>query len=74
MPRHFTAKEILKALYKLGFVKVSQKGSHIKLRGLVDGKIHTVIVPNHPIIATGTLSSILRQANLTKNDLENALA
>ncbi|NCN06903.1 MAG: type II toxin-antitoxin system HicA family toxin [Candidatus Pacebacteria bacterium] len=40
-------------------MKVSQKGSHIKLRGVRDGKLQTVIVPNHKQIAAGTLSSIL---------------
>ena len=71
MPKQYSAKEILKKLKKFGFVEISQKGSHIKLRGIREGKIQTVIVPNHKQIATGTLQSILRQANISKFELEN---
>jgi len=73
MPRRYSAKDVLKALKKLGFVKISQKGSHIKLRGLIDGKLQTVIVPNHKQIAIGTFSSILKQADITKVEFEMAL-
>ncbi len=71
MPKRYSARELIKILKKLGFSKVSQRGSHIKMKGLIDGQIRTVIIPNHKQIATGTLSSILRQANLSKLDLEN---
>ncbi|MBI3385021.1 type II toxin-antitoxin system HicA family toxin [Candidatus Gottesmanbacteria bacterium] len=73
MPKLYSAKEIIKSLRKAGFEIVSQKGSHIKLRGVKAGKLQTVIVPNHKEIAKGTLSSILNQANLTKNELEEYL-
>ena len=61
---------MIKILKKLGFVKVSQKGSHIKMRGIVEGQIRTVIIPDHRQIAVGTLSSILRQANVGKQEFE----
>ena len=41
------ARDILKALGKAGFVVVSQRGSHIKLRGQREGPQRTVIVPNY---------------------------
>jgi len=50
------------ALTKLGFVEVSRRGSHMKLR---DAEGKTVIVPLHRELARGTLRSILRQAGLT---------
>ena len=68
MPKRYSAKEVIKSLHKLGFIKISQKGSHIKMRGFIKGNTQIVIIPNHKEIATGTLSSILRQANLTKKD------
>ncbi|MEA3355709.1 MAG: type II toxin-antitoxin system HicA family toxin [Patescibacteria group bacterium] len=71
MPKRYSAKVILKKLKKLGFTKVSQKGSHIKLRGLIEGKLQTVIVPNHKEVAVGTFSSILKQANLSKQEFES---
>ena len=70
MPKLYSAREIIKALKQAGFQIVSQKGSHIKLRGIREGKLQTVIVPNHKEIAKGTFSSILIQANLTKKEFE----
>ena len=70
MPKRYSAKEVVKRLKKIGFVKVSQKGSHIKLKGVVEGKIQTVIVPDHKEIAAGTLSSIFNQASIAKQGFE----
>ena len=73
MPKRYSARQIIKALTKMGFVKISQKGSHIKMRGLIEGKLQTAIIPNHKQIAVGTLRSILKQANVTKKDIESNL-
>lgn len=56
--------EVMRALERAGFRQVSQKGSHTKLT--IGQRV--VIVPIHPIIAKGTLASILRQAGLTKEE------
>lgn len=73
MPRLYSSREVLTALSRAGFTIVSQKGSHIKLN-LVRGKIsYTVIVPNHKQIAQGTFGSILKQANLDKQEFEKLL-
>ncbi len=47
---------------------MAQRGSHVKLRN-EDGR--TVIVPLHDELARGTLASILRQAGLTREELEH---
>lgn len=73
MPRLYSSKEILRALHRAGFSIISQKGSHIKLRGIKQGKIQTVIVPDHKEIARGTFSSILNQADLTRQEFESNL-
>ena len=73
MPKRYTAKLLVKSLEKLGFYKVSQAGSHLKMRGIKDGQLRTTIIPMHKDIATGTLTSILRQTNLTKSELDSAL-
>lgn len=57
-----SGREVVRALAKVGFAEVSQRGSHLKLRS-PEGK--TVIVPMHRELARGTLRSILRQADLT---------
>lgn len=72
MPKRYSAKQVIKRLKQFGFVKISQKGSHIKLKGLIEGKIQTVIVPDHKQIAIGTFSSILKQANISKQEFESA--
>jgi predicted RNA binding protein YcfA (HicA-like mRNA interferase family) len=73
MPKLYSAKEVLKAFKRAGFYQVSQKGSHIKLRGIWRGKLQTVIVPNHKQIAFGTFQSILNQASMTIDELKEYL-
>ncbi|AEM78268.1 type II toxin-antitoxin system HicA family toxin [Thermoanaerobacter wiegelii] len=62
--------KILRALEEFGFEKVSQKGSHIKLKN-PDGKV--VIVPFHYEIAKGTLKSILEQAGISLEEFKKHL-
>jgi predicted RNA binding protein YcfA (HicA-like mRNA interferase family) len=73
MPKLYSAREVLRTLKNAGFIIISQKGNHIKLRGIREGKLQTVIVPNHKAIATGTFSSIPIQANLTRKEFESYL-
>lgn len=73
MPKRYSGKKIIKTLEKAGFYQVSQKGSHIKLKGLRKGKIRTAIVPNHKEVAVGTFHSILRQAAMTREEFEDYL-
>jgi predicted RNA binding protein YcfA (HicA-like mRNA interferase family) len=59
----FSGREVIAILEKsFGFLFVSQKGSHVKLRKIFDGKRVTVIVPEHKELAQGTLRNILKQA------------
>lgn len=70
MPKLYSARQVIRALQRLGFTVVSQKGSHIKLRRVVDGVTYSPIVPNHKEIAQGTMQSILKQAGISREDLE----
>lgn len=54
-----------------GFEKVSQKGSHVKLKNIFSNQI--CIVPMHSEVARGTLKSILEQANISIDDFLNQL-
>ncbi len=63
-----SAKEIIVALKKLGFEVIKQKGSHIKLRKQSLNKKLTTIVPNHKIVAMGTLKGILELAEVKLED------
>ena len=59
-----SAHKVIKALTKVGFQQVSQKGSHIKLKRKEGDRTWIVIVPNFNEIPTGTLRSIIRQSGL----------
>lgn len=61
-----SGRQVVTALTRAGFVVVSQRGSHQKLRH-PDGRV--VIVPLHQELAAGTLRSILRQSQLTVDQL-----
>ncbi|PIR42627.1 hypothetical protein COV25_02045 [candidate division WWE3 bacterium CG10_big_fil_rev_8_21_14_0_10_35_32] len=62
MPKLYFVTLIIKILNRANFAVVSQKRSHIKLKGIKDGKLMVVIVPNHKEIAIGTFISVLKQA------------
>jgi predicted RNA binding protein YcfA (HicA-like mRNA interferase family) len=64
-----SAKDLIKALQKLGFVFISQKGSHIKLRKAKPIR-KTIIIPNHKVIRPGTLNNILKCAEINQKELE----
>jgi predicted RNA binding protein YcfA (HicA-like mRNA interferase family) len=68
------AGEVIRALERLEFVKVRQKGSHVilKKRVTVDGKAIEIgcVVPLHSkTIAVGTLNNILNQAQISAEEL-----
>jgi predicted RNA binding protein YcfA (HicA-like mRNA interferase family) len=59
---------VIKALGKVGFQVVGQKGSHVRLKRKTSDNVYIVIVPLHPEIKKGTLKSILRQSGLSDNE------
>jgi predicted RNA binding protein YcfA (HicA-like mRNA interferase family) len=58
-PRDVSGPDLAKALRALGYEKVRQDGSHIRLTTNVDGQFH-VTAPNHDPIKVGTLRSIIK--------------
>ena len=60
--KSFSGNELIKLFLGLGFEIQSQKGSHIKLRRLVNSNKETLVIPNHKIVDKGTVKSIYRQA------------
>lgn len=61
---------MLTLLESIGFVQVSQKGSHVKVRH-PDGRV--AIIPLHRELAIGTLRSILRQAGISMDDFRKLI-
>ena len=61
LPRDVNGSEAVRALQRLGFVRLRQTGSHIIMRR--EGR--TVVVPQHKPIKPGTLKGLIEQAGLT---------
>ncbi|MDO8281441.1 MAG: type II toxin-antitoxin system HicA family toxin [Thermodesulfovibrionia bacterium] len=61
--------EAIKALERLGFTIVRQRGSHIVLRRNSSG----CVVPNHRELKLGTLSGVLKQAGVSLDEFIKAL-
>ena len=62
-PLLLSGREIVSTFQKLGYYKVSQKGSHIKIRN--NEKEITLIVPDHKEVDRWTLKGILRDAEIS---------
>ncbi|MFA5854734.1 MAG: type II toxin-antitoxin system HicA family toxin [Candidatus Gracilibacteria bacterium] len=61
-------KELVKIFKKLGFVDYRQKGSHLIMIHL--GKTKQIVIPIHnKPLKKGTLAGILRQAEISVEDL-----
>jgi predicted RNA binding protein YcfA (HicA-like mRNA interferase family) len=60
-----SGKEIVKALTKIGFVPVRQKGSHVFLRN-ADGR--RTVVPHHDEVNKSTLIDIINQTRIAKEE------
>jgi predicted RNA binding protein YcfA (HicA-like mRNA interferase family) len=59
--------DCIKALEKIGYVVVRQKGSHMRLKDK-NGKLPPVTVPDHKELRLGLLRKILNDAGLTVED------
>ena len=60
-----SGKKVIKALGKLGFVVVRQKGSHV----ILQRESNLVTVPLHDPIKKSTLNAILKQADVSLEEL-----
>jgi len=66
------AGQVIRILEKLGFEVVRQRGSHVRLRH-ADGRVVTVPVHSGQDIGRGLLRKILRDAELSPQQLEELL-
>jgi predicted RNA binding protein YcfA (HicA-like mRNA interferase family) len=64
-----SGQQLMKALERLGFEQVRQRGSHVVLRRGSAG----CVVPMHKEVKTGTLAGIMRQAGVTQDELTGAV-
>lgn len=58
-----SGRDLIRVLTNFGFVLVSIRGSHAKMRRILSsGEAQTLTIPIHKELATGTLRAIFRQA------------
>jgi predicted RNA binding protein YcfA (HicA-like mRNA interferase family) len=60
LPRGVSADRLIRALEKLGYSVIRQKGSHVRLQHQ-GPPVHAITVPNHQALKTGTLHGILTE-------------
>jgi predicted RNA binding protein YcfA (HicA-like mRNA interferase family) len=60
--------EAIRALERLGFIQVRQRGSHVVLKRVGSERVTGCVVPLHVELATGTLRGILKQAGVTPEE------
>ena len=58
LPRDVNGAQLVRALRRIGYEVVRQKGSHIIVQTATPS-IHSVTVPNHRPVRVGTLKSII---------------
>lgn len=63
-----SGEEAIRALEKLGFIRVRQRGSHVVLRKNTSEGVIGCVVPLHRELAIGTLRGILRQAQVPPDE------
>jgi predicted RNA binding protein YcfA (HicA-like mRNA interferase family) len=70
-PPLLSGRDLVKFFIKLGYRKVSQKGSHVKMKNDETGSV--AILPDHKEIDRWTLKSILRDAEIPEEELKKYL-
>lgn len=66
--RRISGEDAIRALERLGFVPVRQRGSHVVLKKQTPEGAVGCVVPLHRELAIGTLRGILRQARVTPEE------
>lgn len=62
-----TGSAVIRVLEKVGFQKIRQKGSHIRMKH-IDGRVVTIPIHGSETIGKGLLRKIIRDAELTQEE------
>lgn len=63
-----SGQKVVRALERIGYHVVRQRGSHIRLRDETEPSHLPVTVPDHRTVKPGLLRKILRDADLTTEE------
>ena len=64
-PALVSGRKLVKIFEKMGYKKVSQRGSHIKMRNYETESV--IIIPYHKEVDRWTLKNILKQAEISED-------
>jgi predicted RNA binding protein YcfA (HicA-like mRNA interferase family) len=69
MPRlpQISGRSLIRLLVTLGYEVVRQKGSHVRVRKRNELGEHNLTVPDHDVLAKGTLNDLLTRVSLWNN-------
>lgn len=70
-PALISGRNLIKILKTYGYEKISQQGSHIKIKNYDSGSV--IIIPDHKEIDRWTLKTILKQADIAEQDFNATL-
>lgn len=65
--------EAIRCFEKLGYEKTRQKGSHVRLRHKDDKDKKPLTIPRHKELGKGLLRKLVRDADITIEELINLL-
>ncbi|MDS3859710.1 type II toxin-antitoxin system HicA family toxin [Thermosynechococcaceae cyanobacterium BACA0444] len=68
LPR-ISSREVIRALERLGFQRIRQTGSHVVMKKRLEEGELGCVVPVHQELKVGTLRGILKQAQVTVEEL-----
>jgi predicted RNA binding protein YcfA (HicA-like mRNA interferase family) len=63
-----SGRQVVRALERIGYRVVRQRGSHIRLRDESDPNHLPITVPDHKTVKPGLLRKILHDADLTADE------
>ncbi|MCC6446097.1 MAG: type II toxin-antitoxin system HicA family toxin [Armatimonadetes bacterium] len=70
---HVSGEQILRALERLGCERGRQRGRHVGVRRYTEEQIFRSAIPLHDEVAPGTLARILRELQVSLQDLLRVL-
>ena len=73
LPRGVSGERVIRALQRMGYEVLRQKGSHVRVRH-PGPPIHSITVPLHDPLKTGTLHGILSEVAQMRSITVDALA
>ena len=70
-PALLSGRKLVKIFKKMGFRKISQRGSHIKMKNDETGSV--AIIPDHKEVDRWTLKTLLEQVEISEEEFNKYL-